>query len=144
MTFRRTTLVRFGHCDPAALVFYPRYFEIVNEFVEDWFAEGLKASFSSLLYRHGIITPTVHFTVDFRSASRFGDRITLSLAVTKVGRSSCHVDIEASHKGEIRMSVTQIIVFVDRAKRAPIPIPARIARRMRSYMSPRRHVTASA
>ncbi|CPO21707.1 4-hydroxybenzoyl CoA thioesterase [Bordetella pertussis] len=28
--------VRFRHCDPAGIVFYPRYFEMINDFVEEW------------------------------------------------------------------------------------------------------------
>ena len=29
--------VRFRHFDPAGIVFYPRYFEMINDFVEEWF-----------------------------------------------------------------------------------------------------------
>src|SRR5260370_493059 len=29
--------VLFRHCDPAGIVFYPRYFEMVNDLVEEWF-----------------------------------------------------------------------------------------------------------
>jgi hypothetical protein len=42
--FQREILVRFGHCDAAGWVFYPRYFEMVSDFVEDWFEDGLEAS----------------------------------------------------------------------------------------------------
>lgn len=31
--------VRFEHCDPAGIVFYPRYIEMLQEIVEDWFAD---------------------------------------------------------------------------------------------------------
>ena len=31
--------IRFRHCDAAGIVFYPRYFEMMNDLVEDWFAE---------------------------------------------------------------------------------------------------------
>ena len=34
-------LVQFAHCDPAGIVFYARYFEIINEVVEDWFEDAL-------------------------------------------------------------------------------------------------------
>ena len=42
--FQREILVRFGHCDAAGWVFYPRYFEMISDFVEDWFEDGLAAS----------------------------------------------------------------------------------------------------
>jgi acyl-CoA thioesterase FadM len=46
--YQREIPVRFGHCDPATFVFYPRYFEMINSFVEDWFEDGLEASFPGL------------------------------------------------------------------------------------------------
>ena len=33
--------VGFRHCDPAGIVFYPRYAEMVNDTVEHWFKHGL-------------------------------------------------------------------------------------------------------
>ena len=41
MSFTTTRKVRFEHCDPAGIVFYPRYFEMINGTVEDWFEEDL-------------------------------------------------------------------------------------------------------
>jgi 4-hydroxybenzoyl-CoA thioesterase len=63
--FQREILVRFGHCDAAGWVFYPRYFEMVSDFVEDWFEDGLEASAPGLFHHKQILTPSVHFTVDF-------------------------------------------------------------------------------
>src|SRR6476469_7646817 len=58
-------LVRFADCDPAQMVFYPRYLVMFNDLVEDWFREGLKLPFSYYHFeqQHGL--PTVHLEVDF-------------------------------------------------------------------------------
>ena len=48
--YQREVLVRFAHCDPGGIVFYARYFEMINGVVEDWFEDALEASFSGLLY----------------------------------------------------------------------------------------------
>ena len=40
MPFTLTHTVRFGDCDPAAIVFYPRYYEMLNATIEEWFALG--------------------------------------------------------------------------------------------------------
>ena len=37
--YQREVLVRFAHCDPAGIVFYARYFEMINGVVEDWVRE---------------------------------------------------------------------------------------------------------
>ncbi len=133
--FRRKIPVRFHHCDPAALVYYPRYFEMVDGIIEDWFAIGLKASISSLLHRRAIVTPTVHLTVDFIRPSVYGETITFKLVVTKIGRTSCHIAMEASKGRELRMTVTQIIVFLHSKERKPVPVPADIVRRMRKFVA---------
>ena len=35
-----TLIVRFEHCDAAGIIFYPRFFALVNETVEDWFCRA--------------------------------------------------------------------------------------------------------
>ena len=40
--------VRFSHVDQAGLIFYPRYFEMFNEVIEEWFDRGLDCSFRQL------------------------------------------------------------------------------------------------
>ena len=130
--FQREILVRFGHCDAAGWVFYPRYFEMISDFVEDWFEDGLAASAPGLFHHKQILTPSVHFTVDFPKPTRFGDRLTFNLWVIKVGRTSCEIRIEASFHGEIRMSVRQVLVFIcaetGRATEIPPELISRMAR----------------
>lgn len=134
--FKREVLVRFGHCDPAGWVFYPRYFEMVSDFVEDWFASGLKASAPALLHDKGILTPSVHFTVDFRQPARFGERLLFRLWVTKVGRTSCELRIEATRGGAARMTMRQVLVLISAATGRALPIPAPLARRMQRFSLP--------
>ena len=35
MTFTTRTPLRFAHCDPAGIAYYPRYFEIVDAAAHD-------------------------------------------------------------------------------------------------------------
>jgi 4-hydroxybenzoyl-CoA thioesterase len=142
--FRRQIPVRFHHCDPAALVYYPRYFEMVDAIIEDWFAIGLKTSIPSLLHRRAIVTPTVHLTVDFIRPSVYGETITFKLMVNKIGRTSCHITMEASKARELRMTVKQIIVFLHSMERKPVPVPPDIIKRMRKFVAtpPARRVAA--
>ena len=44
--FEGNKLIRFHHCDPAGIVFYPEYFVLFNELIEDWFNEGLGLDFA--------------------------------------------------------------------------------------------------
>ena len=43
MAFTYPHKVLFRHCDPAGIVFYPRYFEMMNDTVEAFFGTALDA-----------------------------------------------------------------------------------------------------
>ena len=87
--FQREMLVRFGHCDAAGWVFYPRYFEMISDFVEDWFEDGLTASAPGLFHHKKLLTPSVHFTVDFANPTHYGF----------ASRGGCHVHFCHIHGG---------------------------------------------
>src|SRR5579859_5408834 len=131
--FQREILVRFGHCDAAGWVFYPRYFEMISDFVEDWFEDGLAASAPGLFHHKKILTPSVHFTVDFVKPTRYGDRLTFNLWTVKAGTTSCELRIEASHQGELRMRVKQVLVFTSAASARATPIPPELISRMQRF-----------
>jgi len=131
--FQREILVRFGHCDAAGWVFYPRYFEMISDFVEDWFEDGLAASAPGLFHHKQILTPSVHFTVDFVKPTRYGDRLTFFLWTTRIGKTSCDLRIEASHQGELRMRVKQVLVFISATTSRSTPIPPELISRMHRF-----------
>jgi 4-hydroxybenzoyl-CoA thioesterase len=131
--FQREILVRFGHCDAAGWVFYPRYFEMISDFVEDWFEDGLAASAPGLFHHKQILTPSVHFTVDFAKPTRYGERLTFNLWTVKAGTSSCELRIEASHQGELRMRAKQVLVFISAATARATPIPPELISRMQRF-----------
>ncbi len=131
--FQREMLVRFGHCDAAGWVFYPRYFEMVSDFVEDWFEDGLLASAPGLFHHKKILTPSVHFTVDYPKPTRYGDRLTFNLWTVRTGRTSCELRIEASHQGELRMRLKQVLVFISADTGRALPIPLELQTRMQRF-----------
>ena len=86
--FEREERVRFGHCDPAGIVFYPRYFEMLNAVVEDFFTLGLGIPFDQLLGRRRVGLPTVRLDTGFERISRMGDVLRQRVAIEHIGRSS--------------------------------------------------------
>lgn len=103
---------------------------MISDFVEDWFEEGLLASAPGLFHHKQILTPSVHFTVDFPKPTRYGDRLTFNLWTTKVGRTSCELRIEASHHGELRMRAKQVLVFISADIGRATEIPPELVSRM--------------
>lgn len=85
--FIKTETIRFKHVDYAGIVFYPRFLEMLNDLVEDWFAEALNRPFSAM-HEHGKGIPTVDLKVQFKKAARIGEVLTKSLWVINLGGAS--------------------------------------------------------
>lgn len=84
--FIKTEKIRFQHIDFAGIVFYPRFLEMLNGLVEDWFEEALDRPFSRIHETNGI--PTVDLKVQFKKAARLGEVIIKELRVKELRNSS--------------------------------------------------------
>ena len=84
--FIKTEKIRFKHVDCACIVFYPRFLEMLNDLVEDWFEEALDRPFSEIHETNGI--PTVDLKVQFKNAARLGQVLQKKLWVKNIGFAS--------------------------------------------------------
>lgn len=124
--FRTQRLIRFSDCDPAGIVFYPQYFVMFNGLVEDWVNEGLGLSYHALIAAQRIGLPTVRLAVDFRAVSRMGDRVTLALAVRRLGRSSLTLAVRCLEEGTdaLRVEMEQVLVTTSLDTHRAVAIPS--------------------
>lgn len=128
--------VLFRHCDPAAIVFYPRYVELVHDVVEHWFNHGLKISYYTLHSERGLGIPTANLQVDFKQPSRLGEQLTGKLKVLRVGRSSMQMSIQLCGPDDaVRVDAKATVVFVSVEKISPIEIPADFRERIMLYLA---------
>lgn len=123
MKFTRDLIIRFEHCDAAGIIFYPRFFGLVNETVEDWFA-SLGHSFKSLHVDDRKGVPTVRFECEFVGPVRIGDMLHQQLGVDSIGNSSLNLKHIASIGGRTVARFDQTIVFTDLATMSAQPWPA--------------------
>ncbi len=108
MSFDHPQKVLFKHCDPAGMVFYPRFFEMINDTVEAFFAEcGLP--FDRLHKANAI--PTVAIATEFMAPCRLGDDLNLTLSCTKLGRTSLGLRVAARGADGPRFEAQSTIVF---------------------------------
>jgi 4-hydroxybenzoyl-CoA thioesterase len=127
-------LVRFGDCDPAGIVFYPRYFEMFNSLVEDWCRDELQFSFPEIINARGWGLPTVHLEVDFVAPSSFGDLLSAELSVRSFGTSSVTVDIILrGQDGRDRVRGKVVLVLIDRKLNRSISIPDELRARLAAF-----------
>ena len=132
--YRKQILVRFGDCDAAGIVFYPRYFDMFNSLVEDWCSEELDFSFSEIVSRRGWGLPTVHLEVDFVAPSVFGDVLSATLSVTALGKTSINLDILLQGPDAVdRVRGKVTLVLIDRKQHHAIPVPDEVRARILKF-----------
>jgi 4-hydroxybenzoyl-CoA thioesterase len=99
--------VTFGDCDPARLVFYPRFFE--------WFDKAAWALFSAAGFsprKIGLILfPLVDVKAKFSAPVRWGERLEIATTVLGWRRSSFRLLHEARVGGAVRLSSDETRVW---------------------------------
>ena len=118
MSFRHRIRIEFNHCDPAGMVFYPRYFEMTNSACENFFDQVLGYPYSRIAVDQGNGVPTVHIEADFMRPSRLGDLVDFDLEVQRIGGSSVTFRITGYCGGEMRMRADITQVWMTTAGRA--------------------------
>ena len=116
--FTRSVPIRFSHCDPAGIVYFPHYFNMFNGVIEDWYTEELGYNYAELIMGSQFGFPFVHIECDFKIPSRMGDVIDLTLLVERVGRSSLGVAIVCHRDGVERLRARMVTAMMDRDRQA--------------------------
>tara|TARA_R110000787_G_scaffold42591_1_gene104756 strand:+ start:196 stop:618 length:423 start_codon:yes stop_codon:yes gene_type:complete len=125
--------VRFADCDAAGIVFFPRYFEMLNGVVEDWFAGPLQASFRDLHLNRHVSVPTAAVEARFIAPSQLEDELTFALSVTRLGGASCGLRHRISAGAQLRFESTQTIVYVGSSMK-PEPWPEVLRARIQPFV----------
>ncbi|MFT3964361.1 MAG: thioesterase family protein [Sphingobium sp.] len=132
MSFATDVLVRFAHIDAAGIVFYPRYFEMLNGAVEDWFA-AMGHDFASMHLGRHIGVPTVKLEAEFVAPSLLGDQLTIAITPQRVGRSSCPIDFVVTCDGEVRLRASAVLVCMDLKAKKSMPWPEALLEQLNGY-----------
>lgn len=115
MRFAKSKTVRFSHCDPAGIVFYPRYAELCNEVVEDWFREGLDVDFHVLHEKLRLGIPAVRLEVEYLAPSTYGETLDFTLVVMEIGNASMVLNLVAScgAQDRVRFHLKVVMMSMD-------------------------------
>ncbi|MGE0789458.1 MAG: acyl-CoA thioesterase [Sandaracinaceae bacterium] len=87
MAFESRLKVRFGDEDHAQIVYYPRFFHFFHCAFEDFFDEQ-GFPYRACLDVDRVGWPAVHAEADFSRPVRFGEWVTTTVSVTKIGTKS--------------------------------------------------------
>lgn len=96
---RKEIRVEWGDCDPAGIVYYPRFFEYFDSCTNALFE---KAGFRKpeLLKKYGLLgIPMIDTRAQFYAPASFGETVVVESRITDWGRSSFQVEHKL-YKGE--------------------------------------------
>lgn len=113
--------VLFQHCDPAGIVFYPRYFEMINACVETWFEQEVGVPFNQMHLQLGLSVPTASTETKFHAPSHLGDQLIFRLKIDKLGTSSLLLHITVLCEAQVRLTNETTLVLVEQKSGRPTP-----------------------
>ena len=128
--YRRQLIIEWGQCDPAGIVFNPRFFEMFD--ASSWllFEAVLGVKPQELAAAYGIIgIALVDARANFLKPAKFGDAIEIASKVSEFRRSSFDVEHRLSVNGELAVEGGETRVWAVRDKANPdkiatVAIPA--------------------
>jgi 4-hydroxybenzoyl-CoA thioesterase len=131
---RRTIRIEWGHCDPAGIVYFPRYFELFDACTVALFE---RAGFPkrAMMKSYGIGgIPLVDMRSRFMKPSRFGDDVVVESSVMKWGNSSFVVQHRLMNGDALAVECFETRVWVakkegDPEQYEPRPIPSEVKAR---------------
>ena len=130
--YRRQLTVEWGQCDPAGIVFNPRFFEMFD--ASSWllFEAALGVKPQELAAAYGIIgIALVDARANFLKPAKFGDAVEIASRVSEFRRSSFDVEHRLSVNGELAVEGQETRVWAvrdttDPEKIATAAIPAEV------------------
>jgi 4-hydroxybenzoyl-CoA thioesterase len=133
----RLIRVQWGDCDPAGIVFYPRYFEWFDACTILLFEKATGLTKLRMLAKyHGAGLALVEAGARFAVPSQYGDDIEICTAITEIGRSSFAMQHRVSKAGVPALEGFEKRVWTARDPSDPTrlraaPIPAEVVAALR-------------
>ena len=112
-TFSKERLIRFSHCDPAGIVYFVNFFDMVGGVVEDWFREAVGLPFHEM---------------------HLGDTLALELSIAHLGRSSIEFRVRGSVAGSEKFRARHKVAMVSLDTFRPLAIPDEMRAKMAPYI----------
>lgn len=125
----RTERIYWGDCDPAGIIYFPRYFDMLDRSTTAMFEQALgmtKIQFLKWYKFHGY--PMVDIRAQFIRTTTFGDEVVIETTVPEFKRSSFNISHRMLKDGEVAVECSETRVWVskdpddpEKIKATPVP-----------------------
>jgi 4-hydroxybenzoyl-CoA thioesterase len=131
--FRHRRPIRFADCDPAGIVYFPRFFDFFHAAIEDWYRLALGIDYWGLLRDGRIGFPAVRAECDYRKPCMMGEALEIEVLVERVGRRSLTLRFLGRVEGEPRLEGRIVCAFTSLDTHRGIDMPADLRAAYESY-----------
>ncbi|HLB15352.1 MAG TPA: thioesterase family protein [Burkholderiales bacterium] len=126
--------IRFSHCDPAGIVYFVNFFDMINAVVEDWFGDAIGLPFQEMHRGRRIGFPIVDTGCQFFRPCHLGDLLVLELSVARLGRSSIEFAIRGRVGDEEKFRARHKVAMVSLETFKATAIPDDLRAKMEPYV----------
>lgn len=130
--WRAPRMVRFSDCDPAGIVYTPRFVDMINGVIEDFFPEALGLDYHAIL-RGGVGLGYAKLDCDFFSPGLMGDRLEVAVVVGRIGGASAHFTVHIHRGDDELLRCRLVMVSTSLASKAAIPLPPAVREALTAY-----------
>jgi 4-hydroxybenzoyl-CoA thioesterase len=138
----RNLRIEWCDCDPAGIIFYPRYFEFFDTSTTVLIERALGLNKIEYLKAYAFAGhPLVEARARFRQPTRFGDEVAIETALVECGRSSFKIEHRLSKAGALAVEGFETRVWVGSHPEDPTriksqPIPPEVVERFKDSLRP--------
>jgi acyl-CoA thioesterase FadM len=131
--YRTPRQIRFSDCDPAGIVYTPRFVDLMNGVLEDFFPEALGLDYYGFIRDQKTGLGYVKVDCDFFLPGLMGDALTFSVAVERIGGASATFIVHG-HRGEDEIVRGRLVmVTTSLLQHRAIPLPPELRNALVAY-----------
>ncbi len=125
--------VPFGHCDPAQVAYYPRFFEWFHDAFEAFFEPALGLPYAKVLSELGVGFPAVQVQCEYQRPARFGDLIRLEVFLSALSPRSATFEYRV-RKDDVLLATASIkVAFISFTDFKPATLSEAVLAKLEPY-----------
>lgn len=133
--FKSTRHINFADCDPAQIVFYPRFFEMFDRCTENMFRDvGFYWEVAHATTNYAGM-PLIEAKANFQRPVRFGDTVEIETCIEEIKGKVYIVVHRVFNKGHLSLEGREVRCYAIKAPEHPsgikaIPLPDELVERL--------------